>query len=224
MIYLAKASSTIRDYLTYLYGWGYVSPHPRGEAEIKQELEHQLRRRKLTTEDVYNSDYFSDLIFHRTSPAWKKWSVGFFFITLLFLVGDVRYSVDLYEDHISTSPYFSLSKHRYDFADVETASRECTLGKYNGQPYPYLSYNLNMIDGRKINLFSLDGNGNTPHLDAIERVLPSLEHVKILPTTVDTALVVNMEPTFHNCIKLIRQTKNNETSARTISLFERLDN
>jgi len=220
MIVLSKISPTLRDYLTYNYGWGYGNPKARGEQEIHEELEHQLRKRQITQEDEYDGDYFSSLIFHRTSPAWKKWTASIFCLTMFFLVLDTQYAIDLREDKISVSPYFSLLTHVYQYQDVETISRECTLGLSDSTEHPYLSYNLHMTDGRKIGVFSLEGNGQTPHLDAIEGMQPLLVNAEFKPTIIDTALIVKLEPTNGQCIRLIKQTNDSDTSERIITLFE----
>lgn len=220
MIISSRISTTFRDYLTYNYGWGYMSPKARGEREIREELEHQIRKGDLTHEDEYDSDYFSTLIFERTSPTWKKWTIGVFCLTAFFLVLDTQYSIDIYEDKIKISPYFSIFTHSYQFKDIESISRECTLGKSDGLEHAYLSYNLHMTDRREINLFSLNGIGDTPHLDTIEGILPSLEDVKFKPTIVDTAPVIKLEPTQELCLKFIEQTNGRDETKRIISLFE----
>lgn len=219
MISLAKVSPNLRDYLTYIYGWGYLSPKSRGQEEVYDELEHQLRREKLTSSDAYDSERFSNLIFHRTSPVWKKWTAGVFLLTIFFFILDCRYSVDLYEDQISISPYFSLIKKQYDLNDVESVVRECTLGSDDGKAHPYLSYELRMQDGQNINLFSLNGEGKTPNLDAIERILPRLKDVNFLPTRIDSAPIVKMDPTSESCIRFIQITKDVPTANRIINLF-----
>lgn len=224
MIYLAKHFPIIRDYLTYKYGWGYMQPKPRGELEISEELEHQLRLKKVSIEDTYDSDYFSSLIFHRTSAAWKKWTLAILCVTLLFFAFDLRYSVDVYEGNITKSPYFSFLTTEYNLSEVKMISRECTLGKSNGRLYPYLDYKLVMSDDSQIDLFSLNGNGDTPHLDTIEKILPALKDVQVLPTTVNSAPVVKLQPTLANCFKFIRQTRNKNDAIRTISLFDVVSN
>ena len=77
-----------------------------------------------------------------------------------------------------------------------------------------------MTDGRKIGVFSLEGNGQTPHLDAIERMQPLLLNAEFKPTIIDTALIVKLEPTNGQCIRLIKQTNDSYTSERIITLFE----
>lgn len=219
-IVLAKYSKTLRDYLTYQYGWGYMNPKARGKPEIYEELEHQIRKRQLSSDDEYNSDYFSNLIFGRTSPAWKKWTIAILGSTVVFLVFDTQYAIDVYEDKISVSPYFSLSTHIYPFADVTDIYRECTLGSSDGREHPYLSYSLQMTDGRKINLFSLEGKGDTPHLDTIEGILPKLENAKFQPTKIDAAPVIKLDPTVKQCVRFIQQVYDPNTSRRIVTLFD----
>ncbi len=220
MIILAKFSKTLRDYLTYKYGWGYMSPKARGEREIYEELEHQIRKRQLSSDDKYNADHFSNLIFERTSPAWKKWTGAIFSLTVVFLVFDTQYAIDVYEDKISVSPYFSLSTHVYPLTDIKEIYRECTLGSSDGQEHPYLSYSLQMTDGREINLFSLEGKGDTPHLDTIEGILPKLENVKFQPTKIDTAPVIKLDPSKEQCVRFIQKAYDPNTSRRIVTLFD----
>ena len=220
MIVLAKYSKTLRDYLTYQYGWGYMNPKARGKQEIYEELEHQIRKRHLSSDDEYNSDYFSNLIFERTSPAWKKWTGAVFCLTTVFLFFDTQYAIDVYGDKINVSPYFSLSTHVYSFTDIKDISRECTLGSSDRQEHPYLSYSLQMTDGRKINLFSLEGKGDTPHLDTIEGILPKLENVKFQPTKIDTAPVIKLDPSAVQCVRFIQQVYDINTSRRIVTLFD----
>ena len=107
MILLAKQSTTVRDYLTYYYGWGYMSPRQRGEEDIKAELAHQLQQGLVSSKTSYDSDLFSDLIFHRTSPIWKKGTIGLFILTILFFILDSRSHYTIYPDRICllyTSP------------------------------------------------------------------------------------------------------------------------
>ena len=220
MIFLSRLSKTLRDYLTYKYGWGYMTPKSRGEQDIREELEHQLRKQTLTVQDAYDSNHFSNLIFNRTSPVWKRGSLALFCLTALFLAFDVRYEIDLSEEKISYSPYFSLATKNYRYEDVTHITRECTLGVSDDREHPYLSYSLHLPDARKVLLFSLQGKGETPHLDAIEKIIPKLQNVKFEPTKVDTAPALRLDPTEAECIRLIHQVHDAKTSKRIISLFD----
>jgi len=220
MIILAKFSPTVRDYLTYQYGWGYMSPKPRGETEIKEELEHFLRKNIVSSDNHYDSDYFSNLIFYRTSPAWKKSTAIIFVLTILFFIFDVRYQVNVYQNKIITSSYFSLMEKEYKIEDVVSINRKCTLGKNNGNFYPYLSYYLVMSDTKKVNLYSLETRENFSKLQLIETLFLRLKKVKAFPTEIKSAPAVSLEPTVQNCIDFIRRNETETKSNRIIKLFD----
>ena len=198
-----------------------MSPRPRNEVEIYEELEHQVRIENLSHNDAYDGEHFSNLIFRRTSPAWHKWTLIIFFITLFFLVLDCFYAIDVYDDKITNSPYFSLTTKNYQFSDVETVESECTLGKNNKKFHPYMSYKLIMNDGVKINIYSLttQNKSQVSHLDAIETINPKLINAQIMPTITDRALIIKDEPTTNACRSYIRNVYDEKTSDRIFKLF-----
>jgi hypothetical protein len=77
-----------------------------------------------------------------------------------------------------------------------------------------------MNDGRKVNLFSLQGRGNTPHLDTIEAMLPLLTDTTIQPTKTKSAPFVKLKASNEHCIMFVEQTKSADTSKRIIALFD----
>lgn len=220
MIWFVRRNSVARDYLTYHYGWGYASPRPRGPEEIKEELEHFVRTGDLAHLTDYDSDLFSNLIFHRTAPAWKGWTIGIALLTTVFLVLDSQFYLNVFPDRIETSPYFSLSDKVYRFDDVIAVHRRCTLASNDGVPYPSFKYSLEMSDGVKVSLLGGEDTPIATELSAIELIKPQLRNATFERTTIKSAPVVKLAPTSENCAKLLRSSKPKNQAETYRRLFD----
>ncbi len=220
MVLAVRHSSITRDYLTYHYGWGYASPRPRGEVEISEELEHQLRLGKLTSASEFNSEEFSNLIFHRTTPAWKKGTLIIGLITLFFFILDTRSFYTLYPDRIEGSPYFSLQSKSYAFSDVVNTRRKCILAVEKKRPYSRFEFILEMKDGKTFNLLSDYGPSEDVQLASIEAIWDEIDLNAHRQTSVKSAPILNLSPTLENCKGLISNTYSNAQSDLIIKLFD----
>jgi hypothetical protein len=220
MIWFVKHNSVARDYLTYQYGWGYALPRQRGVEEIKEELEHFLRAGDLAHLPNYDSDLFSNLIFHRTAPAWKGWTIGIAVVTSVFLVLDSRFYLNVFPDRIETSPYLSLSDKVYRYDDVIAVHRKCTLASNDKVPYPSFKYVLEMSDGVKVSLLGGEDTPIATELSAIELITPQLKNATFEQTIIKSAPVVKLAPTFENCAKLLRSSKPKNQAETYRRLFD----
>ena len=220
MIILATRSATIRDYLTYHYGWGYMSPRPRGEEEIKVELEHHLRQGYLSTNEAYDSEVFSNLIFHRTSPFWKKGAIGVFITTVLFFILDSQSHYTVYPDRIEASPYFSIKTKTYALQDVSNVNRQCILAVKKKNPYSRFKYSIQFKDQHKIDLLTENGPEENQQLSAIETIIPMVEHSFLQPTKVKSAPILDDSPTLENCLLLLKRNKPPADVARLARIFD----
>jgi|GEM_PF-5352575 len=207
MITAAKHSPILRDYLIYHYGWGYAVPHPRGEAEIKDELDHLLRSRVLSSETSYDNETLSNFIFNRTTPAWRIWTIGIAIVTLGFFILDCRYYNTLYKDRIEINPYFSLRQQTYTIADIAHVKRRCTLAVDKAVHYPNFDFILEMNNGTQMNVLNTLGPKKEQQLRALETLWPRIPSSRLTSTHVKTALIVKLSPTLENCSRLLKQTQ-----------------
>jgi len=220
MILLTKRSATVRDYLTYHYGWGYISPRPRGEEEIKTELEHHLQQGLVSSKTSYDSDLFSDLIFHRTSPIWKKGTIGLFIVTILFFILDSRSHYTIYPDRIESSAYFSLKTKKYKFQDITGVNRRCILAVNKKNPYSRFEYIVQMKDRVKIDLLSEYGPDENQQFSAIEAISPMINQSSFNQTKVRSAPILKLAPTLDNCITLLKRNKRTAEVIRIVRIFD----
>lgn len=204
MIWFSRHSNTLRDYLVYSYGWGYMTPQARGAAEIYTELTHQLRRDVVSADTPYNGDYFSDLIFHRTTPAWKGWTLGVAILTAVFFILDARVFHTVFEDRVELSPYFSLVTYDYAMTDIRSVDRRCVMAVDEGSVYPSLSLKANFPNGHKVDLLSNFGGDETTQAAAVKSLMAKIPSTIINDTVVKAAPIVKSEPTAENCISLIK--------------------
>jgi len=219
MIILSRYSPTIRDYLTYHYGWGYAASRPRGETEIHQELEHQFRIGEITSQTEYDSEYLSNLIFHRTTPIWKKGTLILFLFTLILFLFDSQYHYTIYPNKIEASSYFSLKSKKYSFEDITTVKRRCILAVNKKKPYSRFEYIIEMEDGNKLNLLSDYGPIEGQQFLAIETLLPSIPKSAFKTTQVKKAPILDIPPTLENCRYLLEKNKSEETTKLLKKLF-----
>lgn len=220
MILLVKRSAMVRDYLTYFYGWGYMSPRPRGEEEIKTELAHLLQKGFVSSKKSYDSDLFSDLIFHRTSPIWKKGTIGLFIVAILFFILDSRSHYTIYPDRIESSAYFSLKTKTYKFQDVLSVNRRCILALKKKNPYSRFEYIAQMKDGVKIDLLNEYGPGENQQLSAIEAISPMIEQSSFTQTEVRSAPILKLAPTLDNCSTILKRNKRPADVSRFARIFD----
>jgi len=220
MILLVKRSATVRDYLTYYYGWGYISPRPRGEEDIKAELAHQLEQGFVSSKTSYDSDLFSDLIFHRTSPVWKKGAIGLFIMTILFFILDSRSHYTIYLDRIESSAYFSLKTKTYKFQDISSVNRRCILAVNKKNTYARFEYIVQMKDRVKIDLLSEYGPDENQQLSAIEAISPIIDKSSFNQTKVSSAPILKLAPTLDNCTALLKRNKRPAEVIRIAKIFD----
>lgn len=220
MILLVKRSATVRDYLTYFYGWGYMSPRPRGEEEIKAELAHLLQQGFVSSKTSYDSNLFSDLIFHRTSPFWKKGTIGLFIVAILFFILDGRSHHTIYPDRIESSAYFSLQTKTYKFQDISSVNRRCILAVNKKNPYSRFEYIVQMKDGVKIDLLSEYGPDENQQLSAIEAISPMIDQSSFNQTKVRSAPILKLTPTLDNCTTLLKRNKHPADVRKIARIFD----
>lgn len=218
MILLVERSGTVRDYLTYHYGWGFVSPRPREEEDIKAELVHLLQRGFVSSKTPYDSNLFSNLIFHRTSFFWKKGTIGLLILTILFFILDSRSHYTIYPDRIESSAYFSLKTKIYKFQDISSVNRRCTLAVSKQNPYSRFEYIVQMKDEVKIDLLSEYGPDENQQLSAIESISPMIDQSSFNQTKVKSAPILKLMPTLDNCSALLKKNK----LAADVSRFARI--
>ena len=220
MILLAKQSTTVRDYLTYYYGWGYMSPRQRGEEDIKAELAHQLQQGLVSSKTSYDSDLFSDLIFHRTSPIWKKGTIGLFILTILFFILDSRSHYTIYPDRIEASAYFSLKTKTYKFQEISSVNRLCILAVNKKNPYSRFEYIIQMKDRVKVDLLSEYGPDENQQFSAIEAITPMIDLSSFNQTKVRSAPILKFAPTLDNCTTLLKRNKRPAEVIRIARIFD----
>ena len=221
MIEWAKNTPIIRDYLTYRYGWGYLWSRPRGETEIKEELKHQLRTGNLTSESEYNSEEFSNLIFHRATPAYKKWTMGVLLLTLFLFILDSRYYNTVYSDHVDVSSYFSLKNNNYPIESISKVKRQCHLAVKKKRRYSWFEYDVEMEDGTKVVLLGSENAPKQPQqLAAIEAIIPLINKSAFEKTIVRSAPVLSLAPSLENCAILTKNTRSPKETKRLSKIFD----